>query len=333
MGVKALRKIQAGVESTMGTAVPATIQLRMTGTMEDGRTIVWPEESVGLFVGTDRAYTTSLSAKMDLEGDATFEHLPYVLNASINSDSDVAQDGAGTGYVRTYTMPTTAERAIYTYTLEGGDDTAVTEMEYSFVDSFTLSGKYQEPWKISSSWVGRQSSTCAFTSLAATALQTVEAALFGKTTLYIDDSTGTIGTTAKASTLLAADLSYKSGWIPKYTANGALYFDFIEQVGPEVSLNITFEHNATAVAELDAWRAGTGRLLRLDIAGSALTTTGTAYDAKHIIVDLSGKWEKFDKIDEIDGNDVVKGTLKCRWNADYGSLGSIVVVNELALLT
>src|SRR5512139_3246199 len=107
MGVKQLRKIQIGCEvDTAGTVTAATAQLRFMGTMEDGRTLVFPEETVGILGGTDRQYTSAYLAKIDMEGDATFEQLPYYLNASIHTDTGVAQDGAGTGYVRTYTFPT-----------------------------------------------------------------------------------------------------------------------------------------------------------------------------------------------------------------------------------
>lgn len=332
MGVKHLRRIQIGLEGTAGTAVAATATLRASGTIEDQRSVVFPEETIGILGGADRQYTSAYLAQLDTEGEATFEQLPYFLNASINTDTGVTQDVGGSGYIRTYTLPTTAKNAIATYTIEGGDDTEAEEMEYSFVKEFTLSGKYQEAWNLSASWVGRQSSTCSFTAATACPIPDVSELLFGNSKLYIDDSTGTIGTTLVSNTLLAADLKIASGWIPKFTADGTLYFSFIEQVGPEITLDVTFEHNASAIAAKSKWRAGTAQLIKLLIEGPALTTGGAVYSKKTVVVNLAGKWEKFEKIDEIDGNDVLKGTFRVKYNATYGGSGSIIVVNEVATM-
>ena len=52
-GVKALRKIQIGRESTAGTAVPATEIWRGEGAGEDQRTVVFPVEDVGYLYRTE----------------------------------------------------------------------------------------------------------------------------------------------------------------------------------------------------------------------------------------------------------------------------------------
>ena len=50
-GVKALRKVQLGLESTKGTAVAATALWRGTGTIEDKREVVFPDEDIGYLSG------------------------------------------------------------------------------------------------------------------------------------------------------------------------------------------------------------------------------------------------------------------------------------------
>ncbi len=72
--------------------------------------------------------------------------------------------------------------------------------------------------------------------------------------------------------------------------------------------------------------------MRLKINGSALTTAGSGYTYKTLIVDLAGKWETFDKIDEQDGNDIVTGTLRARYNSTAALFAEFVVVNELSSL-
>lgn len=329
MGIKNLRRIQIGAESTAGTAVAATAKLRMLGTLEDQREVMFADENVGYLSGVDRTYIPKLLAAIASEGDATFEQLPYLLNAGIELSAGV-QDGAGTGYLYTYDLPTTAQNTLETYTIEGGDDTQAEEMEYSFVENLVLSGAPGEAWMMKADWLGRQVSKATFT--ASLDLDPVETILFSKTKLYIDAASGTIGTTLKSSTLLGAELSIKTGLVPVFTGDGNLYFTFTKCVGPEVLLKVTFEHNASAVAEKDAWIAQTARVIRLITQGLALTTAGTAYTYKTLQIDLAGKWEKFEKIDEQDGNDIVTGTFRARYNDDAELFGQILVVNELSAL-
>ena len=165
------------------------------------------------------------------------------------------KDGAGTGYVYTHTLPTTAEKTIYTYTVEAGDNTQAEIMLYSYCSEMTLSGKYGEAWMLDATLMGRQAALTTFT--AALTPTTAETILFGKTKIYIDAATGNVGGTLKSNTLLEASLKITTGWIPKYTADGELFFSFIACTEPEVMLDITFEHDAISIAEKVFWRAET----------------------------------------------------------------------------
>jgi hypothetical protein len=164
---------------------------------------------------------------------------------------------------------------------------------------------------------------------------TVEEILASKSKLYIDAVGGSFGGTLKSNTLLNYELDLKSGFAARFNADGNLYFSrhTFTREGFEGSLKLTFEHDGTAEAERLAWRAETSKKIRLLIQGSALGTAGTTYTYKSLIVDLVGKWEKFDKLGEDNGNDTVNGTFKVAYNATAASTGVITVVNELASLT
>lgn len=330
-GVKGLRKIQIGVEasSVPGTAVNATTVLRMNGMIADNREIVFPEEQVGYLGGLDRSYTPKLFAECEIEGEATFEQLPYILNAAIMTAAGV-QDGAGTDYLYTYNLATTSVPTTSTYTIETGDNQEAEEMSYSHVSEFTLSGAAGEAWMVSSTWNGRTATVAAFS--ASCAVPTVETMLFGKTKLYIDNSTAAFGTTLKSNTLLAAELKMETGLTPVWAADGQTYFSFIKPVGDEVTLDLTFEHDATGAGEKVSWRAEAPKNIRLLIEGTSVATAGTTYTYKSCIIDLSGKWETLEKIDEIDGNDVIKGTFRAKYTTGASKRGTIIVVNELATL-
>ena len=330
-GVKGLRKIQFGIETTgaSGTAVAATAVMRYTGMIEDARTVVFPEETVGVLGGTDRMYVPQYLAKCNIQGEATYEQLPYFFQAAFHLTASSA-DGVGTDKIWEWNAPTTSIPELATYTIETGDNQEAEEMEYSFVTDFTLSGKYGEAWMMDSNWTGRQATVAAFTG--ALTPPTVESCLFGKTKLYIDASTATAGTTVKSNTLLEASLKVTTGWVPVFTADGALYFSFVKNIGPEITLDITFEHDAIGAAQKVAWRAGTPQVIRLLCEGTSVATQGTLYTYKSLIVDLWGKWEKIEAIDEIDGNDVVKGTFRGRYMVDPGKFCTVTVANELTTL-
>jgi len=329
-GIRALRKIQMGQETTAGTIVATSTIWRGIGTIEDGLETVFPAEDIGYLSGVDRSYIPKLAAKLAMESvEATFEQVPHVLSAGIKNASG-SQDGSGSGYIRTYTFPTTTPNTLKTYTLQGGDNQQAEVMEYCFVEKFTLEGKSGESWMISADWIGRQVATTTFTS--SVALPSVEEMLFGKTKIYIDAVSGNFGTTQKTMTLLAAKIDVTTGWIAKFTADGSLYFSFIQSTMPEVVMDLTFEHDATSVAEIAAWRAGTPRLIRLLAQGTTFTTAGSTYSVKTMIIDLAGKWETISALDDQDGNGIRVGTFRARYDPTKAEMGKIIMVNALSAL-
>lgn len=331
-GTKALKRIQLGREAAAGTAVAASTRWRGLGSIQDNREVTFVDEEVGILSGTDRSYTGKLEGAMSFEEtEATFEQIPYLFECGVKLVQTGAADGSGAGKIYTYTMPTTSLNTIRTLTIEGGDNQAAEEMEYSFVDAFTISGAGGEALKMSAEWIGRQVSTSTFTSASTATLPEVEEILFGKGYLYIDSVSGTIGTTTAGSTLLDMSLEVDTGIMAKYSADGGLYFTFHQFTEPEIMLNLTYEHNSTAVTEKAAWRAETPRQLRLLFEGSAFTA-GTSYSKKTLIIDLAGKYETFDALDDKDGNSVVACSFRAKYNSTCAKFAEFVVVNTLANL-
>lgn len=333
MGIRALRKILLGKEGTAGTAVETTTYWRGRGTLEDTREIVFPPEDVGYLSGLNRVYTPKLGGQIELEEtEATFEQFPYLLSGGVLKCESGTVDGAGPGYIYEFNFPTTAANSISTFTVEGGDDAGAEEMEYGFVKEFSLSGVGGEALMMSGLVVGRQVAPTTFTATAE--LPTVEEILFSKGKLYIDAASGTLGGTLKSNTFLEMKLEVDTGWREQYTGEGNTYFSFVKNIGPEALLDLIFEHDAIAVAQKAVWRAETATQIRMIWTGSALSTAST-YTVKTLIVDLAGSFEKFEKIDERDGNDIVTGRFRMRYDADAGAsgfAGQIVVATSMAAL-
>jgi hypothetical protein len=339
-GVEYMQKTQLGLEaaSAAGTAVPATTIWRGPAwKITDTREGIYPDENIAILSKyTNRFYYPFVGAEIEQpETECTFEQLGYVLGAGIKGGiapvADSATAGSPTGKIYTFPFSTTAQTNPATYTIEAGDDNQAYEVEYSFVRSFQISGAPKEALKLKSSWIGRQASKCTFTG--ALSLPAVEEILFTKGLLYINDSGGTIGGTLVSSTLYGFELDVEdTGFIQKWSPNGQLYFDSHKQKAVEALLRVTFEHNASATAEIDKWKAGTGRLVRLSFTGSALTVAG-AYTSKTLIIDMYGKWQSFGPINPVDGNNTVEGVLRLGYSStDTPTSGQIILVNELLAL-
>jgi hypothetical protein len=334
-GIKALRQIQMQREVTQGTvsSTDTFYVWRGLGTLEDSRESVFPEEDIGILSGTDRQYFPKLSATLEMdEIELNFTQLPHVLDAAIRNATPTTDTGSD--YIRTYTWPIVSSDVaestdLQTYSFKCGDNNEVEKFSFGFVKEFTLSGTAGEAWKIKSTWEGREVASDSDNFATAT-LQVVEDALFSKSKLYIDASSDTVGTTLVSNTLISADFNATTGWQAVFTGSGRLDHSFIKQVQPEVKLDITFEHNATATTEKAAWRAGTARQIQIKIEGNALGTVGALYSVKTIKINLAGKWESFEKIDEVDGNDVVTGHFIARYNSTAALFAAITVVNENA---
>jgi len=331
-GSTKLQFIQLGREASgaKGTEVDATLIWRGVGAIEDDREKVWPEENVGYFSGTTRQYEPKATGLLHMdEIEATFEQLPHIFEASIEREA-ASVDTGGSGYIYEYNGPTTAQPDVATYTIEAGDDYGEEQFLYGFVEEWTLSGTAGEAVMLEAEWIGRE--VAAGTKTAGLAPISVEEIIMSKGKLYIDSTANPFGTSVVAAQWLEFELTYTSGMIPIYTGDGEKYFGRISCAGPEVELTVKLQHDAAAVAEKAAWRAGTVRKIRMDFTGTTVATSGAAYDAKHLIIDMSGKWDDWDVLDDEDGVSTVEGTFICKYDPVTTHFFTATVVNTVAAL-
>lgn len=165
-GVKYLRRIQLGVESVLGTGVAATTKWRGNGAIDDGMDLRFVQEDVGYIGGVDRTFIAGYESTLAMDDtELTLEQLPYILNAGVMHAAGV-KDGAGSGYVYTYTFGTTSQTTIDSYTIEAGDDQQEEEFPGAYVESFKISGKAGDPLMMSAVWKGRQTTASTYTGAA-----------------------------------------------------------------------------------------------------------------------------------------------------------------------
>jgi len=329
MGVKALRKIQLGQETTAGTAVAASTIWRGEGLLTDAREIVAVAEDLGELVPRNRAYESHKLAtvKMD-DTPATFEQLPYILACGVESVVTGEADGDGGGKIYQFDTPITATQTPKTLTIEGGDNVRVDEMEYAFVSDFSLSGAQKEAVMMAATFTGRQATDAEFT-----ADQTppdVEEILFGAGKIYIDPTT--IGTTQKTLTWLGFKLDYKTGHQPLFSGDGETYFAGMVDAAPEITGELTLLHNANGETEITAARAQTTRLVRMIFEGSAVTS-GTTYTKKTLIINAAIAYTAVPDVGEADGNTIITLPFRVVYHTTAAVGCQFIVVNALESLT
>ena len=326
-GVKSLRFVQLGAETTMGTEANATTIWRGPCTMVDDEVLEFVEEDVGYLQSQGRTYIPKVGALLEMEETpATFEQLPYLLVMGVDGAVTGITDGASTLYVYTYNLATTAVKTPKTYTFECGDNNQEYQSTYGFCEEFELSGAKNEAVMMSGRLRGRQYASGTKTS--SVSVPTCEEILFNKGKIYVDSTT--IGTTQLTGTWLGFRLTVPTGFVPVWTGDGQLYFSGIKQTDlREIEGEITLEHDANATAEIAFAQAETTRLVRMVFEGSS-TTSGTAYSYKTFKVDLAIKYSGIPQLEDEDGDNVVTLPFKAIYNA---AGGSFVVANLLENLT
>ena len=336
MGIKALRKVQLGQETTAGTNAVATALWRGMGVIQDNTEVEFMEEDIGLLSGVLRTRIPHTGGEITLEGGCTFQQLPYIFQSGFYNTTpttDTSSAEIWTWTVQNASSDPVSTTDLLTYTIEAGDDQQAEYMNYCFTREFNITGRVGEGLDISATLEGRAVGTTDFTT--GISIPTIEDILFTNGELYLDPTSDTIGTTQVTSTLFAVDLNVTTGWRAYAAADGRTDFSFAKRTMDEITLNVTFEHNATAVTEKSNWRNETERALQLKFNGSALSSTDGAatYDKFTFIVNLWGKWESFGALEEDNGNDQVTGVFRAGYSSTAANKAQFIVVNESSSLT
>jgi hypothetical protein len=319
-------KVQLGQETTNGTAVAADIIWRGPfGDIEDARTRNIAKEQVGLLVPAERSYDSQIAAMISMpETELTFEHFPHILQAAIQSATPT---GSGP-YVYAYAFPTgTTPNTIATYTIEAGNAVVtgdVREVAYCFVESFTISGRQGEAWKVSANWRGRAVAESTFTG--SLTLSALEEALFSRTQIFIDASGGTIGTTQETGVLVAASFDVTTGIVPVFVGDGNLFFLTHKFIRPTVNFTLTLELESTDTTvkeERDAYEANSVRLISLDCDGTS---------GRNLLINGAYKYDSVGTYQDDNGNTTVQLSGHAVYSSADTLFWGVDVTNNLTAL-
>lgn len=318
-----LRRMQLGPESVQGTAVAATTVWRGKGSMDNTKTVVHTEEDIGQYAPEPRAYIPRVGGMVAMDSTpATFEQLPYVCEAGIHL---ATPSGTESPYTYSYSLPsdTSTEPTLRTYTIEYGTPEDNEEMEYSFVESFELSGAAEEAVMMTATWIGRQVTATAATG--SLSIPAVEEILFQQAKLYIDDSGGSVGSTQVSNSMKSFTFTVTTGWKAEFTGEGELYFSFAKLVKPDVKMTFVAEHTSDwdSAGEKGNWDGSTVRLVRVQIDGTS---------SRQLTIDVAGIWNKFQPLSDLDGNTVITGELWGKNSSDDSLYCDIEIKNALSAL-
>ena len=347
-GRKPLSRLQFGKEATPGTLVAATARMRFNGGyLSDDRTPELVEEAIGILGGADRNVIVAVDASLDIpETPATPEQLPYLLAMLYGGPVTGAADGTGSsGYRYATPIPTTSAPANTAYTVEGGDDYEVERMGYTKCTRLTIKGTSKGKVTMSGSaiaqYVERLSGGFASTSIAS-----VNDLVFGLSRLFLDAVDGTIGTTQIEDQYKGFEITFEGMWEKQFTgegntANGPIW-TFVVFADKKVTGKLTLLHdpavdgNSGLMSVFRTLPSVPTRLMRIDCLGAAYGTAGSGTlftgGRKGIRIDLPITVTKVSPLSDESKVMVRTVEFESRYNATYGSAGSITVANEISAL-
>ncbi len=278
-GVRALRKIQLGVETTRGTPVAATARLIGDVTFRDASEKVTPERDYGL-----RSRSAELGqivrqlTEMELDTELSFEQILYPLLAGVAGGVTGAEvTPTEADYLYTFTPSQTADPAPKAYTLEyvendGTADVLALEAAYALCKSLKLSGSQGGEFAgMSCSWFARgPSSTTPTASLAIPSRTLIPAS---KWQVYMDTTFAGLTSAGALDAIVSAfDWELETGIAPKFRVDADSVDFAAYQFGKRAAkLSLTLDLSAASETERASYfRTAALRFIRLRVEGSQI---------------------------------------------------------------
>lgn len=276
------------------------------------------------------AIKTSEHGEGSIEGDVTFEELPLLLGSAVKG-AVAGSLSDTTAYTYSYPAPLTASPACDTRIFETYDGGQGYQGLGMVCKSFSLSGQAGSEGMVryASQWIGKKVEAASPTG--ALGNRTVEGLPANMVKLYIDALGGTVGTTIKADTLISWNINYDSGAHLKQFQTGDTFPSLLGYAKPAVTFSVTAEFNSVGQAEVAAFLAGTGRLIRLEGLGS-LAGAATVY--RTFRADLALQHLSIDSLyGDRDGNTTVTLSGAVRYDSGaFANYTKFTVINALSAI-
>lgn len=226
-GFTRFRKIQVGVQSVIGTAVPATrvLPYRSLIVLNPNRTD--PDVDVGSLDPIIAPYATAPDIAMSgAAGPQTFDDAAVRLSAGIKGGVSPTGPTGTTAYTWTHTAASLTADPFDFYSIQTGDDTSDSAGAGingfgGVIDTFSMSfDESLAPWQVSDDWV-LAGATYGNRTGSLTVASNPAFAFGADTTIFLDTVAGSIGVTPVASAVRGASLSVTNALDQKRYANGS----------------------------------------------------------------------------------------------------------------
>lgn len=275
-GIKPLFQFQGAIESTPGTALPATrLQPIVSGNMVEHAERVFIAEERQSFIANYRAVATKQWAELSgIELAPTFEDLAWWLQFFAKGGvAGVLEDIAAYRYTFT---PTVASNDLKTGCFETGDNTQAYQIEHCVGTRMELTIARNAPSSMTVDFIGKQASPVTFTAaLSSRVTEDINGALAA---VYIDADGGTIGATA-VTNVLEVKIGLETMQTQFWALNGSLAPVDVYRNAPRkatIEMTMAFNNTTEYLAFKSNFSGDDARLIRVKVLGSTIPTTTTA---------------------------------------------------------
>jgi hypothetical protein len=305
--------LQFGVETTPGTAVPASKLLNSVA-LDPGIKVAMQD-----FRPTGQKYSSIVVPGKEwmeakLSGVASYSELQYILT-SIGTFAAPVQQGATTAWKWTLIPAGRAADTIKTFTVQHGDPNTraeqwtfgvFSELDINFSrDGVTLGGMM----------LGQKITDGATMTASPTAIE-IQPILPTDVSVYLDPTSGALGTT-KLSRVVHANVKISSRFNPVWTldsANGS-YVAVVETV-PSVECELLVEADANGMALLTQLRGGSPQYLRINATSANLAGTAFPYV---FLFDMAAKVSAVSDYSDEQGLYAITFTEKAFYDSAWGT--------------
>lgn len=309
MGEQALRFLQAGLESSKGTAVPATriLMARITNP-NFNRPREFPPEDRGTLEDASRFIDGVKDYTFTVETDgATYEQVGWFFETAVaGSISPSTINTAGKRYAFV-PQTTAAGDDLQAATFEFGDDSQGYQCKHCEATGFTLgfdtlTTGQAAPLKLSVDYVTR--SLASNTKTAGLTPPTVESILATNANFYGGSTSTAYGSLSEITgSLRAFSLTWVNALGRKVFVGDGDTYSLLGRGRRVVTFTAMVEGDSTGVTRFVDWDLGTQKRLRIRFQGNAITGS-TPSTTKKLVIDGMFVLTKFDPIQSVDTNTV-----------------------------
>lgn len=335
-GQTRLRFNQVGVQSVIGTAVPATRRVPWRGvpTYNPNRTNA--DVDVGSLDPIIAPYSGAVDVGWNPTGPMTFDDQPVRLSAGLMGGITPTTP-AGAARQWSYTLSSLTADPFDYWTVQHGDDTEATDAIIMFgAVADVLEETLPEdggPWTISDTWIGA-GGTLGSNATDSLVVDSNPVFAFGTdTAIYMDSTAGSIGITPLADALHGAVIRVTNNLDKKRFMNGSNTRNQLSAYGRGervIELILTLAKTTATIAEANTLddTPTPNRFFKVSTNSTELAAAANPYKYER-----SGAFRLFERSDgEIGGNATITLTYRAYYDATLGYAYKALVVNQLTAL-